>query len=138
MDGTTLVVLIVGFSVAAVLAVLSLWISKRVKEARYWPIVESTIQSAEFDSVGNRLNAVDLPCFTFSYVVGKRQFSGRFALRATGDRGDSLIRAMVDKKMTIHYDPKRPQHWYIPVETIGGCEVEQKLSAKSDPLDPRD
>ncbi len=138
MDGTSLVILIIGFSVAAVFAAFSLWISKRVREARNWPIVEATIQSAEIDRIGNRLNAVDLPCFTFSYVVGKQQLSGRFALRATGDRADILIRTMVDKRMTIHYDPKRPQHWYIPVETIGGCEVEQKLSAKSDSPDPRD
>ena len=89
--------------------------------------------------VGSGRNAADIPCFAFSYVVNGQHYSGEFALRANGDRAESLMRQMIEKKMAIHYDPKWPPDWYIPGGTIGGCEVMQKLhpQVNTEPLDKK-
>ncbi len=70
---------------------------------------------------------MELPVFAFSYVVGEEYYAGRFALWAKGDRADTLIREMVDRKVLINYDPGRPERWFIPEKLIEGCPVEQKL-----------
>lgn len=112
--------------------------ARRVKAARHWPIAEATIDSAEIAKVGRGPMAPELPCFSFSYVVKKQNYSGLFALKASGDRRDELIQQMVSKKMSIHYDPQMPQGWYIPVDTIGGCEVVQKLRLKPESSKAKD
>jgi hypothetical protein len=111
---------------------------RRVKAASGWPVAEATIQSAELEKVGIGRKASDLPCFAFSYVVKRENYSGRFALRVTGDRADNLMRQMIDKTMAIRYDPTMPRGWYIPVDTIGGCEVIQNLRPKLVPQGPKD
>lgn len=127
MDGAILAMWMLGLGACAAF-VFSLWyISRRVKQARNWPQAEATIESAQMGRMGQGKKAVDLPCFAFSYVVKGRSYAGHFALRASGDRAESLMRQMVQKKMAIHYDPQWPAGWYIPVGTIGGCEVLQKL-----------
>jgi len=45
-----------------------------------------------------------------------------------GDRAADLVKAMVDRKLMIHYDPQHPETYFIPDATIEGCQVEQKLS----------
>lgn len=132
MDSTTVLILIVGFFVAAAAAVFRWRVSIRVKEARNWPLADATIESAEMEPFGYGRNAQDLPCFAFSYVVKGQEYSGRFAIRATRVRADELMRQMVSKKMAIRYDPQMPRGWYIPVDTIGGCEVVQNLRPKLD------
>lgn len=128
---------IIGSFVVAAAGILYWRIAMRVRAARNWPVAEATIESAEMERVGIGRNASDLPCFAMSYVVKGQNYSGRFALRATGDRADELMRQMVSKKMAIHYDPTMPRGWYIPVETIGGCEVLQKLRPKLDSQEPK-
>jgi hypothetical protein len=91
--------------------------------ARSWPTVEATIQSAQREMVGSGRYAVELPCYAFSYVVDGEYHSGRFGLvKAIGGAGAPL-RDMVDKKLTIQYDPKRPSSFRIPSAMIEGCQV---------------
>jgi len=132
MDMTTVVIWVVGFGVAGATALIFWWVSWRVKQARNWPVIDATIQSAEVQRVGRGRNAADLPCFAFSYVVNRHNYSGCFALRAARDRADSLMKQLLNKNMEIRYDPKWPAGWYIPVDAIGGCEVIQKLQLKLD------
>lgn len=127
MDGATLVLWLMGFGIAATLGLLFWLIVRRIKQARNWPVVDATIESAEMGRVGTGRNEAEIPCFAFSYVVNARSYSGHFALRANRDRAEGLMRQLVEKKMAIHYDPQWPAGWYIPVDTIGGCEVVQKL-----------
>lgn len=65
----------------------------------------------------------DLPCFAFSYLVAGEYYSGRFALWAKGGRSDELLRELIESKFTIRYDPDHPSSFFIPDETLGGCEV---------------
>jgi hypothetical protein len=132
MDNFTLTIWSFGILVALASIVFSWRISRRVRGARKWPAADATIHSAEMDRVGFGRNAADLPCFEFSYAVRGQDYSGRFALKATGERAGELMRQMVQKKMAIRYDPRMPRGWYIPVDTIGGCEVVQNLRPKLD------
>jgi len=138
MDNLTLTIWSFGALVVIASVVFSWRISRRVRGARNWPAADATVRSAEIERVGSGRNAADLPCFEFSYAVKGQDYSGRFALRATGERADSLMRQMLDKKMAIRYDPKMPRGWYIPVDTIGGCEVVQNLRPRLDPQRPSD
>jgi hypothetical protein len=138
MDNPTVVIWLLGFGVAAATALLFWWISWRVKQARKWPVTDATIEAAAVERVGGGRRAADLPCFAFSYTIKGQNFSGCFALRAARDRADSVIKQLLHKKMEIRYDPKWPAGWYIPVDTIGGCEVIQKLRLKLETEQPND
>jgi hypothetical protein len=131
------------FVLGIILAVLGglvswrIWQKYRVTKAKGWPKTEATIQSGGIDIVAQRRYiSVVLPCFAFSYVVDGEYFSGRFALSATGDQADDLIKEMIDRRFIVNYDPEKPSTFYIPDEFIEGCEVYQKLSDKLIPMYP--
>ena len=138
MDSPTIVIWLLGFGVAGATALCFWWISWRVKQARNWPAVYATIESAEVQRVGGGRSAADLPCFAFFYTIKGNTFSGCFALRTARDRADKLMEQLLSKKMEIRYNPKWPAGWYIPVDTIGGCEVIQKLQLKLETEQPED
>ena len=85
--------------------------------------MEATIQSAGMEIVGGGREKVWLPCFAFSYVVDGEYYSGRFSLWGCDDRSATLIRELVDKKLKVHYDPKKPSDFLIAEDTIEGCIV---------------
>jgi len=97
--------------------------AKRETEAESWPCTEATVQSAGIETVGSGRSAVELPCFAFSYVVGGEYYSGRFSLSGCDDRSATLIRAMIDKKVTVSYDPNKPSSYCISERIIEGCAV---------------
>ncbi|MGA9062904.1 MAG: hypothetical protein WB341_14720 [Terracidiphilus sp.] len=138
MEGNTLILILLGVSVVIALVFWSRRKENRVEEALNWPTTEATVQTAAVERVGGGRYAPDLPVFAFSYVVEEEYYSGRFALDAKGDRADDLVKEMIDRKLAVCYDPKRPSTWFIPDESIEGCEVYQKLSDKLDPLYPKD
>ena len=114
------------------LAVLVVWLIRktdRLETANSWPICEGTIQSAGMEMIGRGRRAIVLPCFAFSYVVNGEYHSGRFALSARDEKASALIRELVNKKLTIHFDPEHPSTYFIPVELIEGCQVHQKLGS---------
>ena len=138
MDSTTVVIWLLGSGVTAVTALCFWWISWRVKRARNWPGADATIEIAEVQRIGGGRRAADLPCFAFSYTIRGQKFSGCFALRAARDRAESLMNQLLNKKIEIRYDPKWPAGWYIPVDTIGGCEVIQKLRLRLETEEPKE
>ena len=75
------------------------------------------------ETVGSGRSAVILPCFAFSYVVNEEYYSGRFSLSGCDGRSATLIREMIDKRITVHYDPNKPESYMIPEEMIEGCPV---------------
>ena len=90
---------------------------RRIRDAADWPEAEATIQSAEMEIVA-RLGhqREELPFFSFSYVVDNEYYSGRFGLRVAEDQSDVLLRELIDTKVTVHYDPKRPSVFSLPDE----------------------
>ncbi len=80
-----------------------------------------------------------LPCFTFSYAVADKEFSGRFSLFTNGqEEGESVARQMIERRFEIRYNPKRPWTWYIPDKKMAGYEVEQKMGPHMEGLYPKD
>jgi hypothetical protein len=70
-----------------------------------------------------------LPWFDFSYVVEGEYYSGTFMLSVDGDRADTLLRELDEKKFEVRYDPARPAKFYITQERIEGCEVKFRSGA---------
>lgn len=122
MDTPTVAFAVIGIGVAAALGFLILRRARREDAAQNWPSAEATIQSAAIEEVGSRYKDL-LPCFAFSYVVDGEYFSGRFCLYVKGDRADALIKDMIDAKLTVQYDPQKPERFSIPDESIEDCEV---------------
>jgi len=75
------------------------------------------------EMVGSGRYAVQLPCFAFSYVVNGEYYSGRFSLSGRDDRSVTLIREMIDRKLTVQYDPNKPSNYMISDDMIEGCAV---------------
>lgn len=128
MDKGSLAILIEVLAVFAGFAAWFMWRMKRVDEAKSWPSTEAAIQSAGMEEISSGRSTFERPVFAFTYLVDGEYYSGRFALLAKGDRADELIRDMVDKKLTVNYNPQRPDSWYIPDKLIEQCVVEQKLN----------
>lgn len=123
MDTDSIVLSVIGIVIVGVFALFIFRKAKRDETALSWPTTEATIQSAAEEEVGAGRSRVTLPCFAFSYNIGGEYYSGRFALWATGEKRAVLLREMVDRKMTIHYDSDHPSSFFIPEESIEGCEV---------------
>ena len=123
MNSSLLVFVIVGACIAASLIAWIIRTAARDSRARYWPSTEATIQSAGIESIGTGRYRVELPCFAFSYVVDGECYSGRFALEAKGDRADALVKELLNKKLTMQYNPKVPSSYFITDEWIEGCDV---------------
>jgi Protein of unknown function (DUF3592) len=117
-----------------------MWQMRRQEQAKDWPATEATIQSAELEVVQHsRYGSTQLPVCAFSYQVSGEYYSGRFSLLPNnGAAADFPVEALVDRKLPIHYEPKRPGNWYIPLENFDGCELEQKLSPHLVRLFPKD
>jgi Protein of unknown function (DUF3592) len=118
------------FGALAIFAFLS-W-RKRVaaEEALQWPQTEATVESGAIETVGSTgHNTVALPTFRFSYKVAGEYYAGRFSLRPVeSDPPESLLLRMVHRKLQVHYDPGRPEVWFLHDKMIEGCKVEQKMN----------
>lgn len=89
----------------------------RLKGAVDWPETEGTIRSATVRLVGRAgYRTEKLPFFAFSYEVDSEYYSGRFGLRVDEERANQLTRDLVDTKITVRYDPKRPETYCLPEE----------------------
>jgi hypothetical protein len=118
-----LIIVAIGVTVSLAGAYLR---KRRMKGSDDWPETEATIQSAEMkltERVGHLRQEV--PFFTFSYVVDGEYYSGRLGLRVPDDQGAMLLRKMIDTKITVQYDPKRPSIYKLPDELpVDGFRVD--------------
>jgi hypothetical protein len=117
--------------------VLQVFLLRRTK---FWPKSWATIHSADMEVMElDSKTDIMLPCFTFSYVVADKEYSGRFSLFTNGEEeGQSVAQQMVERKFEIRYNPKRPSAWYIPEKKMNGYEVEQKMGPHMENLAPED
>jgi hypothetical protein len=111
-----------------------------LKRTKSWPKTWATIHSADMEVMElDSKTDIMLPCFTFSYVVADKEYSGRFSLFTNGEEeGESVAQQMVERKFEIRYNPKRPSTWYIPDKKMAGYEIEQKMSPHIESLYPKD
>ena len=140
-DNTLLgVIAVVG---SALLIALAAWVisgyrqRKLVQEAREWLPAEATISSGALESMRETSKAV-LPTFAFSYQVSGEYYSGKFSLmprralfpsQARKAFIESMIAGMIGRKISLRYNPRQPDAWFIPEERIDGCKVEQRIGS---------
>ena len=102
--------------------------SRQLKAAKHWPLAEATIQSGAMEVVfHSRYGSRTLPCFAFTFEVDGEYHSGRFSLEADGERGEELTRNLVNRKLTVSYDPYEPDNWFIPMTDFAGFPLHQRL-----------
>jgi hypothetical protein len=111
-----------------------------LRRTKYWPKIGATIHSADMQVMElDSKTDIMLPCFTFSYVVADKEYSGRFSLFTNGEEeGESVAEKMIERKFELRYNPKRPSTWYIPDKKMDGYEVEQKMGPHMESLYPKD
>src|ERR1700761_2166873 len=76
---------------------------RRMRGSIDWPETEATIQSGDTELVRYGMINERLPFFDFSYMISGEVCSGRFGLRVTEDRTDTLTRDLIGTKITIGY-----------------------------------
>ena len=111
-----------------------------LRRTRFWPKIWATIHSADMEVMElDSKTDIMLPCFTFSYVVADKEYSGRFSLFTNGEEeGESVAEKMIERKFELRYNPKRPSTWYIPDKKMTGYEVQQKMGPHMENLYPKD
>ena len=134
---------VIAVVASAVLIAVAAWIvsgyrqRKLVQDAREWLLTEATINSGALESMQGTNKAV-LPTFAFSYQVSGEYYSGKFSLmpkraffpsEARRAFLESMIEGMIGRKLSIRYNPRQPDAWFIPEERIGGCKVEQRIGS---------
>jgi hypothetical protein len=135
MDWTLLSVVIVAGG--AVLVAIGVWIvswrreSRLLQETRDWPTTEATVESGALESTQESGKEI-LPTFAINYQVAGEYYGGSFCLipekRFPGAEFiQALMKGMIGRKILVRHDPKRPQVWFIPDESIDGCKVGQKV-----------
>jgi hypothetical protein len=93
------------------------WKESQAQSAKTWPMTEATVQSGEMETVASsRGGDVTIPCFSVSYVVNDEYYSGRFRLLPDFGFCDAVLNKMKDHKFQTHYDPSKPEAYYIPGE----------------------
>jgi hypothetical protein len=126
----------------ALLMVLTCYVLQVIllRRTRFWTKVWATIHSADMEVMElDSKTDIMLPCFTFSYVVADKEYSGRFSLFTNGEEeGESVAEKMIERKFELRYNPKRPSTWYIPDKKLDGYEVEQKIGPHMENLYPKD
>lgn len=101
-----------------------------VKKTKAWPSVEGTVRSGNLEVVRHlRFGDIQLPVFDFSYTVGEKSYSERFALSMFSEPVDSLINKMVGRRITVQYDPANAGVCFLPGEKIEGCRIEQTIGS---------
>jgi hypothetical protein len=93
-----------------------------------WPRVVGVIKSATMEVVGKEGGKwYNLPCFKFSYTATGKNYSGRFMLFTSAEKGESLVCQLIGHSIELRHDPKHPSTWYIPSSRIEHCGVVQEI-----------
>ncbi|HEV2325353.1 MAG TPA: hypothetical protein VGS10_15480 [Terracidiphilus sp.] len=128
MDATGVAILLITLFLLSLPAGWWLWQFRRVEHAKRWPSTEATIRSGDKEVASTPGRGVlRLPVFAFSYKVNEEYYSGYFTLMPNMEPGESLIKRMIDRKLRVQYDPRRPSVYFIPDSVIEGCDVRQKM-----------
>lgn len=92
----------------------------RSKKAASWPVTEGTIQSVGKVVVDAGRNSYSVDIGDFSYKVDDEYYSGRLTISRSFSTGDHLPRDLVNEKIQVHYDPRKPQRYSVPQAELGG------------------
>lgn len=106
------------------------WLKKRAETSENWPTTEVTVQPGEEFITSGRGGGVRIFCFSFPYLVNGEYRSGRFELLPDVELpdADAVLSRMKDRKFPVHYDPAKPETYYISENKMEDCDVLQGRS----------
>ena len=87
------------------------------KGASDWPLIEATIQSVNQRSAYNPAMA---DVADFSYTVNDDYFSGKAQISRSFSTHGASSGDLVDQKIQIRYNPRKPQKYSVPQAEVGG------------------
>src|SRR5215472_1325748 len=114
----------VGLVLVAMLLLASIvvFIARRPvspKKAGNWPVAEATIQTVRIayfgKNTGNPIYVGD-----FSYTVGDEYYSGTLAISSAFSTGNAATGDLVNQKIQVRYNPRKPEQFSVPQQEIGG------------------
>jgi len=82
-----------------------------------WPLIEATIQSVNQRSACNPALA---DVAEFSYTVNDDYFLGKVQISRSFSTHGASSGNLVDQKIQVHYDPRKPQRYSVPQAEVGG------------------
>ena len=127
----------IAFAIFAVVTLVRVYrrAPASASKAANWPETQGTIQSVNRMVVraGRSTTIVDVA--DFSYRVNGEYYSGRLRVSGCTD-GDPSTRELVDQKVRVLYDPKTPDEFSFPQQSIGGFVVESYVGLDGDDESP--
>jgi hypothetical protein len=106
----------------ALVAIVGLlaWRFKRADKTDQWPVTEATIQSVGVVAVNQGKTSVLLDFGDFYYTVDDEIYSGRLKISRSSSTHDALTRVLVNQKVQVRYNPRKPDMYFVPQAEISG------------------
>lgn len=116
-------------ALASATAFVALTLVKKrfAKRAASWPGVQANIENIFLDVSERRTHAI----LAYSYTVGGSNYSGQIRLTAGEWSLDTLDKEIVGQKISVRYDPHKPEVSVFSKHRVRGWYVERdsRLSA---------
>ena len=102
--------------------------ARQLHKAKSWPTTQATIRNADRQTVSStKYGPIILPVCSFSYQVNGEEQWGLFSLLQSDDPGEPWLKSLINRTLTIHYDPAHPENSYIPTDNFAGNQLIQKM-----------
>lgn len=126
---------IVIYTLIALAGFVIMWIRRPVspERAANWPVTEGTIQSVSTVFVKAVRYSHSIDVGDFSYNVNDEYYSGRLTISRSFSTHDGSPKDLVDKKIQVRYDPRKPEKFSVPQQEQGGFLLDpydEELSAE--------
>ncbi len=126
---------IVIFILIALVGIVIIWIRRPVspEKAASWPVTEGTIESVSRVFVKAVRYSHPIDVGDFSYTVNNEYYSGRLTISRSFSTHDGSPKDLVDKKIQVRYDPRKPEKFSVPQQEQGGFLLDpydEELSAE--------
>jgi hypothetical protein len=101
-------------------AIYAIWNHLRSKKSEQWPVTDGTIQSVNTEIIREGRGSTELPVCDFSYCVDGEYYSGRLSISRTSAPDDYSPRNLINQKIHLRYDPKKPAKCFVPPVDLDG------------------
>ncbi len=112
----------------AIIVVWIVWEQIHPNKMEQWPMAEGTIQSVNTEITYQGRGSTAHPVGDFSYRVGIEYYSGRLRVSCTDDGGDRSPKTLVGRKISVRYNPQRPEEFFVPPTDVDGFSIGQKYN----------
>jgi hypothetical protein len=130
--------LIVFFALCGLTALVVSFVRQSIRQEKEskWPLTEGTIQSVGRVHVNAGRDSYDVDVGDFSYTVEDEYFSGRLTISPSDSAGDLSPRVLINQKIQVHYDPRKPEDFSVPVAEISGFRLDSYNEPFGTDIDP--